>query len=132
MSNELIEFIKARLDEDEQAARAVGSNAIDATEGMWGTKYLTLHGDHPDRHTAELPAELADHIARHDPARALREVEAKRRVLARHTGCGTGIGYCDDGGHAWDDEDGPRGCADLADLVAVYSDHPQFREEWRL
>ncbi len=43
----------------------------------------------------------------HDPARILREVEAKRRILARH---------------ARD----PWPCHDLPDLASPYADHPDF------
>ncbi|MFE6851842.1 DUF6221 family protein, partial [Streptomyces sp. NPDC057674] len=54
------------------------------------------------------------------------EIAAKRRALERHAECGTGIGRCDDGGHAT--EGTP--CADLTDLAAPYADHPDYREEW--
>ena len=129
MSNELIGFIKARLDEDEQAALTAQDDfgAVWTVDEAMGSVRSDTGADVLDE-----PATPRAHIARHDPARVLREIDAKRRILARHTNCGTGIGYCDDGGHAWDDEDGPRGCADLADLARPYSDHPQFREEWRL
>ena len=71
-------------------------------------------------------------VARYSPTRtrALAECEAKRRIVARHKLCGTGIGYCDDGGHGWD-EDSP-GCADLSDLALPYADHADYREEWAL
>jgi hypothetical protein len=62
-------------------------------------------------------------------ARRMRaECEAKRRIVARHASCGTGVGYCDDGGHGWS-ADMP-GCADLSDLAAVYADHSDYRTEW--
>lgn len=64
------------------------------------------------------------------PAKMLAECEAKRRIVKRHTKCGTGSGYCDDGGHGWVDAAEP-GCADLADLALPYADHPGFRDEWR-
>jgi hypothetical protein len=58
--------------------------------------------------------------------RVLAEVQAKRRILERHAECGTGYGYCDDGGHG-----SPGGCADLKDAAAPYADHPDYRPEWR-
>jgi hypothetical protein len=135
---DITEFVKARLDEDEAAAKA-------ATPGPWepetyidedepvGVEYLVaapaeahlvagagLGGPQAEKDTA--------HIARHDPARVLREVAAKRRTLECHASCGSGIGYCDDGGHGIDD----LGCGDLIDLAAVWCDHPDYRAEWRL
>lgn len=95
------------------------------------------HSDMPATVANEMVEVLAGpggHIARHDPARVLREVEAKRRVLARHheeshvsgpicRGCGfTG------------DLDEPRNfiheCEELQDLAAAWSDHPSYRSEW--
>ena len=65
------------------------------------------------------------------PLRMLREVAAKRRVLSLHNSCGTGIGYCDDGGHGLKDADGrPLGCADLFELAGAWSGHPDYRAEW--
>ncbi|MEV5001958.1 DUF6221 family protein [Nocardioides sp. LML1-1-1.1] len=70
-------------------------------------------------------------VGRHyDNERVRAECEAKRRIVNRHRNCGTGYGYCDDGGHGWDDEDGP-GCGDLADLASVYADRPGYDPAWR-
>jgi hypothetical protein len=79
----LADFNDARLDEDEATAKAADGDEIEATPSLWGTKYLTLRGDHDDRHTAELPADLADHIARHDPARVLAFSASTRRPTLR-------------------------------------------------
>jgi Family of unknown function (DUF6221) len=56
-----------------------------------------------------------------------RGVDARRRMLDRHAECGSGAGYCDDGGHAplsW------GGCPDLGDLLAPYQDHPGYDPSW--
>ncbi len=82
--DDIIAFIKARLDEDEAAAKA------------W------LPFGNPD-------AAAREHIARQDPGRVLREVEAKREII--------------------------RVCGRvyvLRCLAAVYSDHPDYRQEWAL
>jgi Family of unknown function (DUF6221) len=63
------------------------------------------------------------------PARVLAECEAKRRIVELHSRCGTGIGYCDDGGHGWGDG-GPLGCADLAYAALPFADHPDYLPEW--
>jgi hypothetical protein len=73
----------------------------------------------------------ADHIARHDPARVLRECEAKRRIVGAHP-------YTDDGGHCCADPQGGLGeemywnepCPTLAALAAVYAEHPDYDESW--
>lgn len=66
----------------------------------------------------------ARHIALHDPARALRDVEAGRRILARHAACPACGGY-----KAWSDGAGP--CPDLADLLYRWADHPDYDPAWR-
>jgi len=55
--------------------------------------------------------ELGPHLAEHDPARVLREAEAKRRILARHAAC-------------------PPECLTLRDLVSAWCHRPGYREEW--
>jgi len=118
-------FLAARLDEDAAAAVA-------ALDGPWMTgraqEHLSddvIYGQSRDwpghivqvcnldyGHNSEADAE---HIVRHDPARVLREVEAKRRVLGRHRNCGFGSGY----GHGGDDN-----CAELDDMGSVYGGQP--------
>jgi hypothetical protein len=76
---DLVAFLRARLDEDEQAARTLGGVTLDAyLEG--GDDGWAVEGEGGigaiigDRN-------LAEHIARHDPTRVLREVEAKRQII---------------------------------------------------
>jgi hypothetical protein len=84
-------------------------------------------------------------IARHDPARVLAECEAKRWIMELHpiyrgpriqdVGLGTDFG-CETC-HALDRVHGGSliealgYCDTLLALASVYSDHPDFREEWR-
>ncbi|MFJ7525155.1 DUF6221 family protein [Streptomyces griseus] len=137
MTDVLVAFLKARLDEDEQAARAVGFERIETGEYMWNSKYLLLQGGAggESKATAEFDGDLAVHIARHDPARTLREVEAKRRIIERHSShsmgsCRTcerphwGVQVCD---HC--ERTAP--CPDLRDLALPYSDHPEYEEALR-
>ena len=66
------------------------------------------------------------HIARHDPARALRDVEAGERILERHRYCEPyGGGPCDHAGIV----DGP--CPDMRDLAARWRDHPDHGKGWK-
>ena len=103
--DEVLVFLRARLDEE-------AAVATDATPGPWWhhpgkqwlgpeafEKYDLRHGEEfvgyggPHPFTGAVcstgPASNmqgmkdASHIARHDPARVLREVEAKRRTLVR-------------------------------------------------
>jgi hypothetical protein len=64
----------------------------------------------------ELDSAAAGHIARHDPARVLREVEAKRQMLAFH-----------DRAHPHDGDP----CTTQRLLVLPYADHPDYRPEWK-
>lgn len=127
------EFITARLDEDEAVARAM--NVID--RGRWHVLEW-YNGEFEDGQTARadlrsrtgaitdggaLPRKVGDHIARHDPARALAEVTAKRRRLERHNpGDGLFCGACDD---EWP-------CDDVLNDAAVYADHPDYDPAWKI
>jgi len=122
--DDLAAFLAARLDEDETIARAAGS--------------CDWYDDIDD----SVPlADERNHAWRFAPARVLREVAAKRAILAAHrahryegpypstptcTVCITERkGYQEE----WDDDEWP--CATLRHLAAVYSDHPGYRQEWR-
>lgn len=96
--DDLIAFITARLAEDEAAAKLA----------------------RPDYFTFEVLgifSALGDmrHVIRHDPARVLRELAAKRAILSEHI-----VG----GWH-------PVPCLTLRALASVYSDHPDYRAEWK-
>jgi hypothetical protein len=99
----LTEFLAARLDEDEAAARSCADN--DGNLGWRDSPVQASLGDHTIRTTGSRPVArireadsrgdesvprilspdaVAAHITRHDPARVLREVEAKRAILAAH------------------------------------------------
>ncbi len=125
-------FLKARLDEDEAAAKSaahadgadwfVGSSE-DADERSIlcegpSTLYAGLTAEY--QVAGRIAEETAPHIARHDPARVLREVEAKRRRLKHWIEAGR-------------DADDPPGYSYLAvlDDASVYSGHPDYRQEWK-
>jgi hypothetical protein len=130
---DITEFVRARLDEDEAAAK------LAAREGG------TWKQDDPDRHPGAIsslggpvvydegsPDEYqAPHIARHDPARVLREVAAKRAIVERYQRGASG----DLPGWTAGRELIEAGLAIvlgvLRDLAAAWSDHPDYRAEWR-
>lgn len=122
MSRDLVPFLRARLDEEADLARRCGGDDC----GEWAA-----HGHTVDFCQSELPGfppTIALHVALHDPARVLREVEARRRVLARHVlSPATG-----DPELPWDNRDDcqydgePWPCDDLLDLASPYADHPDY------
>lgn len=74
----------------------------------------------------------AAHIAGHDPAWALRDVAAKRAILARHAkaGCddewgGVHCGWCSS-----PEAETPWPCPDVLDLAAIDSGHPDYDTGW--
>lgn len=78
----------------------------------------------------EVDSSAGGHIVRHDPARVLREVAAKRAILQRYVRASevppSVAGYVrgQDSGYT-------EACLDaLRDLASAWSDHPEYRTEW--
>lgn len=68
----------------------------------------------------EMDSAAAGHIVRHDPARVLREVAAKRRIIDE---CENTINYQD---HGW------SLAHPVLRLIALsYADHADYREDWK-
>jgi hypothetical protein len=78
---DLVTFLRARLDEDEREATWAAEEAGGA---VWTIRSIdVVLFDDTDRYVSgNAQNEVRDHIARHDPARALREVAVKRRILS--------------------------------------------------
>lgn len=140
MSDDLVAFLRARLSEDEEVARTAAGRYLAAREwllidsgstpGLIGdgkgdvVRYGFGSGDIPIR-------DQTIHIVRHDPARVLREVEAKRRIL---DGIVTLIDRMDSAIESeWGSGFGSTGESDkLLTLLALpYADHPGYRQEWK-
>jgi hypothetical protein len=104
--SDLVEFLRARLDEDEQVARpSLGAE-------RWSPEAINMYAP-------GLGAGTLAHIARHDPARVLREVEAKRQLIAHL------IEFMEGDYAPWNE--------DALKIIALpYADHPSYREEWRV
>jgi len=142
--DDLAAFLAARLDEDEAAARPMAARYAewkkkprDWTRLMCDPVVGAFGGQSALRDVARglYVGDMSD------PDRVLREVAAKRAILAAHrahryegpypstptcTVCITERkGYQEE----WDDDEWP--CATLRHLAAVYSDHPGYRQEWR-
>jgi hypothetical protein len=116
----VVEFLEARVAEDELTAQA----AVDGS-AVWRAFYDYRDVKDSDGHyvvqadSSYPSAEQAAHIARHDPARVLRQCTAVRAVIAellRREATG---------------DDGDPSVRDLArELAAVYADHPDYDASW--
>lgn len=116
--DDITAFVRERLDETEATARA-------ATPGPWegsGTSVCLGHGLNDIVEYVYRPAD-AVHIALHDPASVLRDVEAMRRILAAHYP----VDPCD--AHNAALESIP--CETLLALASRWSTHTAYRPEWR-
>lgn len=159
----LIEFLTARLDEDEAVAQAsitahatrAGSHEREEQPGVWiaspthnpghtfaddDWKMGTPKGHHgneivePGYDTGGVTRkEHALHIARHDPARVLREVAAKRAILElaeEASGLDMSVDHERRVGPRDMEEEPYVGDLILRQLAAAWSDHPEFNPEW--
>jgi hypothetical protein len=136
--DDLVVWLRQQLDEDERGALAASpgpwspdaeSHEVVAVDGITVADGFALSGP-------QLRATV-EHIARHDPARVLREVEAKRRIVDEHVhehateAPGFGCRVCDWQG-SWSGVGDGGWCLTLRLLALPYSDHPGYREEeWK-
>ena len=131
------EFLAVQLQDDEDYARQAAEEfGPHWTEQWTGTVNLNPSGQRSasqDDHWATLiehtDERVTRHIIRHDPARVLAEVAAKRRILEGHALCGTGLGLCDHAHRRPASVESGR-CGTLRDLAAPYADHPDFNPSW--
>jgi Family of unknown function (DUF6221) len=124
MMDDLIAFITARLDEDEVVARSAASLQADPENG-WG-----IDGRAITPHIGVVHEEESRvHIARHNPARVLREVEAKRAIVRR---CGWSVNEPDRYPNGLVSPRAVLARQNLSDLAAAWNDHPDYRAEWKL
>lgn len=174
MTEDIVSFLRARLDEDEAPTREAWTDRrwVAITDGSSGPEVRVGAGGDIDDHSPEWSRAVnyqmwhcddeqdgcpevargwiaeAEHIAHWDPARVLREVEAKRLIIALHVGdhdcvimvrgtypsdwpAGGAFGAP---GQPWSHpsvehhEGGP--CETLRLLALPYADHPSYRQEW--
>lgn len=153
MIDDLAAFIRARLDEDEAAAKAwerapwpepgevamhwrpVGKRVVRYDNGRDEHLQAIDVSGRPALYAEAIwlkwdtTGERAVHIARHDPARALREVNVKRERLTAYLAIKSGAERDDSRWQA-------GGLFALEFCVredaTVWSDHPDYRAEWAL
>lgn len=145
----LLDFLRQRFAEDEQAALAatpgqwwhnpgkqwLGPKAFESYDLAKGEEFIGYGGPHPYTGcvAATGPADDrqsmadADHIARHNPARVLAEVAAKRCIIAEHPwrrepdwSSGRQCRQCAT----------EHPCTTLRLLALPYAAHADYRAEW--
>jgi hypothetical protein len=141
--DDLVGWLRAQLDEDERVARATirpdraGAWIFvrDESEGpsgvmvsSWAIEFDDIAPALTDRGTLMGPSTMR-HIARHDPARVLAEVDAKRRIIAEHE-----LALAERKAHPKDLANVGLwlGTIRVLKLLALpYADRPGFLEGWR-
>lgn len=145
-TEDIVAFVQERLDEDAIVAQDAGARSMEwelaeqrpvpygqeppALEILSGGRlYMTFEQDRG--------APLAvDHVLQHDPARVLRGVDAKRRIVGEHGELGI-EGYCakcgthdtnGEGDLLYEHDEYP--CRTLRLLASEWSTHEDFRPEW--
>jgi hypothetical protein len=138
--SDIVAFVSARLDEDQADALAAQKadptpwTAQVSTDGPWPTDHDMRSGaglvvsasdvglwDCEGSNTLCMAGPTSQHIARHDPARVLAEVKAKRAIVK----------FCDEdplfleGGWAYTDRV-------LRLMASAYADHPDYNPAWRV
>jgi Family of unknown function (DUF6221) len=138
VSDDLVAFLRARLDEDEREAEY----ALEKLSACTG-----VHVSDPDDggDIGHMVA-YSFHSLRHNPARVLRQVKSGRKILALHhpdqelESWYWGHRACAECKSPWHriiphrppTEIGPEtGCPTLQALAAVYDSHPGYRQEWK-
>lgn len=139
--SDIVEFLKARLDEDEEVARASISGVPERAEWSYEPWSSSVEGSgeviapngrddsgYPEYITCDMEGlskavsqKDGPHIARHDPARVLREVAAKRALLAW-------MGNY----HNIHPDNRIYLNASLYVMAASYADHPDYQKEWAI
>lgn len=148
MSDGLVAFLRDCLDEDEQEAlnwphdqrqwRVAGRRMLTydngATEDVTAVDVKDGFAEVWERVQVKRgPADLATHIARHDPARVLAEVEAKRRIVDGYEDA-LRVAVVTAPAGPLDDMVKYTGTAlmfAVQCLAAPYADRPGYQPEWR-
>lgn len=131
----LVEFLEKRLQEDQEAAELMAKYyppPWDVYDRGWMAR---VYGDYPFWEVIRLEqgpwvdndspplSEIIEHIARQDPARILREVESKRKIVEAasitldiYTGFSPFMDFITE---------------TLRRLAVVWDEHPDYDQAWR-
>lgn len=129
MTPSIVEFLNARLQEDEDTARSALPAEHECfhneTWKWWDSGDRVRVVSHCGCSTTERTDDQPDAERAHIARRVLREVEAKRAILAEHPI--DDLGYCTKCWTARQPLSAEAPCTTLRYLAAVYADH----EDWR-
>lgn len=122
MTDDLVTFLRARLDDEERTAQATlwegSGNRPDWELVMFAAAEIGGDEIYVEDRT------IANHLVTWDPARVLAEVDAKREIVKQADlylcDSGAGCGYRTKHGHNV-----------LRLLALAYADHPDYRDEWQ-
>lgn len=153
--DDLVQWLRAQLDEDERLAREatpgpwwhnpgkqwLGPEAFQKYDLRQGEEFVGYGGPHPFTGAvcSTGPASNmqgmkdAAFIARHDPARVLREIDAKRKLLRALESSEVALRNTEPGKDPHDLVKGATNGLRAAVRVhaAVYADRPGYKESWR-
>jgi hypothetical protein len=132
---DLVQWLRAQLDEDERIARAASDGpwaAYRGPEKTWQSKGDLIHPvrtwDHKLGDPVIMAAYWADsrHIAEWDPQRVLREIDAKRQMLTAYAQVAANDVNEVEYAHGY-----ANALGEAVRLLALpYADRPGYREEW--
>jgi hypothetical protein len=153
----IVEFLNARLRDDEayalEAAKEFGPDWIEIWSGQIDLSANLPERQPPDNrpwdaHVQTNDSRVSRYMVRHDPARVLREVAAKRKIVAWHSSqhnvggtvwdpaaqfCSTCGDQCTHVGEARCEACGyDDGCPTVLLLASVYDGHPDYEQAWRV
>lgn len=146
--DDLLAFLRARVDDDERLARTAAEGISVWHDGSVGETWATDRGlvfgakvalwDCEGADSLCMPEATAAHVARHDPARVLADVVAKRKIIdgiQMCRPCGEGrrcVQHDSSAGSPTITRPAHPVDEQLVRLLALpYADNPGYREEWR-
>lgn len=131
MTDELVQFLRNRLKDDEDYARNAFADHNDAGPDWYEQWSGALNIGEAEDLVLTNDSAVSRFMARHDPARVLREVEAKRRTLddVLPTMQADELRIAGEWGVGSDPV--REASDDLLSLLALpYANHPEYRPEW--
>ncbi|MEU8799591.1 DUF6221 family protein [Spirillospora sp. NPDC048819] len=127
---DLVEFLRARLARDEQIARACSGIPWKAVpSGTIHTDTAHADGGEPGFVASAENEAYAEHIARHNPSRALAGVAAARQIIDDYEK----QAWILDQGHRTPELEAAQAAREtvLRCLALAYASHPAYRDDWR-
>jgi len=117
--DDLVAFVRAQLDEDEQIAREAAEEVGDGQWQQRNVRIVTVADR--DREVADYAiVDCIHHIIHHDPARVLADVAAKRAIIDA---------LLDEDSIVNEYHDGLWIAVHL--LASAYADRPGYQDSWR-